>query len=146
MKMQLQAKAYGPNSTQSEIDLLSNRISAIGDDIILYREVPVVSDFQIEVFSQRIESILRAGNGFYIIVDLSEIRKIPGSKLRSKIHDMFRAHRPKIIHGAFVYGQNIFLRIPAKVIAAKVFQSVTVHATIRKAEEEIQKRQASSGR
>src|SRR5262245_57097989 len=55
--MKLESRPYGPDSTPEEIQAIRNRVSVYDGDIVMYKEVPVQSLFQLDLFQEKLEQI-----------------------------------------------------------------------------------------
>src|SRR5690606_7799705 len=75
--IQLEAKAYGPDSTPAEIEAIGARLSLLRPDVVIYREVPVPSAFQIGVFGERLRQVTAGLDSYGLIMDLTQA-KPPG--------------------------------------------------------------------
>jgi hypothetical protein len=51
--LQIEARAYGPDSTPEEIAAIKARVYLYAPDIIMWQEVPVMSVFQVEMFGEK---------------------------------------------------------------------------------------------
>ena len=68
----LEQRAYGPDSTREESEAIADRVSCIDERVLLMREMPVQSPFSINVMFDRLESLAGGWNRFSYVVDLSE--------------------------------------------------------------------------
>jgi len=50
MTAKLEARAYGPDSTGEEVQAIRDRVYKYRDGIVMYREVPIQSLFQLDLF------------------------------------------------------------------------------------------------
>ena len=51
---QLEAKAYGPESSPAEVAAIQSRLYLLRPGVVMYREAPVPSPFQIGVFAEKL--------------------------------------------------------------------------------------------
>lgn len=126
MTQRLEKRPYGPESTPEELRLIEERISLLEPDLVLYREVPVMSTFQFEVFERRLRE-LGDRKGYRLLVDLSESDPPPAA-LRARIRDFFL--KEPITKAALFTERNMLINIAAKFVVAGIgFKSWTIHKT-----------------
>ena len=53
----LEQRAYGPDSTREESDAIADRVSRIDERVLLMREMPVQSSFSINLMFDRLEGL-----------------------------------------------------------------------------------------
>ena len=132
----VEAKEYGPQSTPEEVAALRERVRLHQEGIILFEEVPVMCEFQIDVCYDEIERLLRAHPGSSLIIDL-RVAPRPDAHLREYLRGRFQRMRGHIKHVAVFTGKNFLVNVAAKFILTGVMDSLSVHRTLAEAEEAI---------
>lgn len=112
--MQLEAKPYGPDSTPTEIAAIKARISMLRPGVVIYREVPVPSAFQIGVFADELRRLTAGLAAFSMIMDLSQARP-PVRAVREALRELF-AGQPKLRRVAVFTGGNFIINGVAKLL------------------------------
>jgi hypothetical protein len=112
--MQIEAKAYGPDSTPGEIRAIEERLSLMGPGVVMYREVPVPSVFQVGVFAAKLRRLTAGLDGFAMIMDLTQA-KPPGGAVREALRGMF-AEQPRLRAVAVFTGGNFIINGVAKLL------------------------------
>lgn len=112
--MQIEAKAYGPDSTPNEIRAIEERLSLLGPGVVMYREVPVPSAFQIGVFAAKLRRLTAGLDGFSMIMDLTQA-KPPGGPVREALRGMF-SEQPGLRAVAVFTGGNFIINGVAKLL------------------------------
>ena len=70
--MEIAQRAYGPESSREESDAIADRVSVIGERLLLMREIPVQSPFSVMLMFDRLEMLARDWDRFSYVADLSE--------------------------------------------------------------------------
>lgn len=112
--LQLEARAYGPESTPAELAALQARLTLLRPGVVMYREVPVPSPFQIAVFAERLRLLTAELDGYAMIMDLTQA-KPPGKPVREALRAFFAA-QPKLRQVAVFTGGNFILNGVAKLL------------------------------
>lgn len=132
----LQLRAYGPDSTREESEAIEDRVSRIGERVLLLREIPVQSPFSINLMFDRVESLAHGWDRFSYVVDLSEAGR-PDAATRATLKERVLRVNPRVTHVAIVVGSNLLMRAMARLIAYGMgMTSVGVHVTRAEAIEE----------
>jgi hypothetical protein len=127
---------YGPESSREERDAIADRVSVIGDRLLLLREVPVQSPFSVNLMFDRVETLANAWDRFAYVVDLTEAKR-PDPETRAALKERVLGMSPRIRHVAIVVGSNLIMRAMARLFAHGMgLISVSVHATRADAIEE----------
>ncbi len=108
------AKPYGHESTPDEINALRERVYWLRPGVLMYREVPVPSPFQVEVFGERIEELTRSVAGYSMIMDLS-VAAPPSLASRRAMRVVFGGLR-ELQTVAFFTGRNFLITAVATLI------------------------------
>jgi hypothetical protein len=132
----LEQRAYGPDSTPEERDAISDRVSRIDERVLLLREVPVQSPFSINLMFDRLEALARDWDRFSYVVDLAEARR-PDAETRAALKERVLRVSPRVAHVAIVVGGNLLMRAMARLFAYGLgFTSVGIHVRRGEAIEE----------
>jgi hypothetical protein len=132
----LQLRAYGPASTREESEAIEDRVSRIGEHVLLLREIPVQSPFSINLMFDRLESLADGWTRFSYVVDLTDAGR-PDAATRATLKERVLRVNPRVTHVAIVVGNNLLMRAMARLIAYGMgMTSVGVHVTRAEAIEE----------
>ena len=135
--MELAQRAYGPGSTREERDAIADRVSLIGERVLLMREMPVQSPFSVTLMFDRLETLAQDWDRFAYVVDLTEAKR-PGPETRAALKARVLRISPRVLHVAIVVGDNLLMRAMARLFAYGMgLRSVSIHATRAEAIEEV---------
>ena len=110
----IEAKEYGPDSSPEEIRAIQERLYLVGPGLVMYREVPHPTPFQIRLFADKLKG-LTAGLGSYaMVLDLTQARP-PGKRCREALRALF-AGEPKLGKVAVFTGGNFIINSVAKLL------------------------------
>lgn len=132
--MPIVTKAYGPESTPEEVKELLDLVKVHAKSIILYEEVPVVSEFQIGLCFGKVEQLLDQSPGSSLIIDISRSSR-PSAEIREILRGWYCRLEPKLRRVAVVTGKNFLINVIAKFIMSGIPQRVSVHTTVADAVE-----------
>lgn len=136
MVAKIEERPYGPDSTDEEIKALRERIYFFKDDIVMFKEVPAQSVFQLDLFFGKVKEITSDLSSFYMIFDLTEAGR-PSAEIRAHLKTRLN-ELEKLKHAAVFTGQNILLNIAAKfVLSGCDIKSFSVHKKLEEALEAI---------
>jgi hypothetical protein len=126
--VQIEARAYGPDSSPEEAEAIRSRISLLRDDIILYREMPVQSPFHLDLFEEELVRVSKELPAIALLIDLTEA-KPPNAPTRERLREIFC--RLVNLRAAAVFTErNFVLNIAAKfVLSGLGLRSYTIHTT-----------------
>lgn len=125
MSIKLEARAYGPSSTPAEIGAIKERISLYSADIILYRELPVQSIFQLDLFEERLNELAGGMRGYDLLIDLTEA-EFPSAAVRARLKKMFLGQK-KLRKIAVFTGKNFLINTAAKFVLSEPGLRFSVH-------------------
>lgn len=111
---QLEAKAYGPDSSPAEIEAIKSRLTLLRPGVVIYREVPVPSPFQIGVFAAKLRQLTAELDGYSLIMDLTQARP-PGGAVREALRELF-GEQTKLRRVAVFTGGNFIINGVAKLL------------------------------
>ncbi|MCX4247813.1 hypothetical protein [Paraliomyxa miuraensis] len=128
----LENRPYGPDSTEDEQRAIRAQVVRISDDVVLYRETPVVTAFSLDLMFGRIGELTAGRSPFYLVIDLT-VTGPPSAEVRQYLRGLFRALEPAYV--AVFTGKNFMLNVAAKFVLGKVFGGVrhSVHKTLDEA-------------
>lgn len=122
----IEAKAYGPDSSEEELAALRDRVTLIESDIVLFREVPVQSTFHLDVFWGKIGELTAQLPRFFVALDLSEARR-PSPEVRAHIKHLIMTRRQAAFTAVFTEA-NFLLNVVARfVLASAGMKDFSVH-------------------
>ena len=135
--MELTQHPYGPESTREERDAIEERVSLIGERVLLMREIPVQSPLSVMLMFDRLETIVQNWDRFAYVADLTEATR-PGPETRAALKARVLHISPRVVHVAIVVGGNVLMRAMARVFAYGMgLRSVSIHASRAEAIEEV---------
>ncbi|MDH5378555.1 MAG: hypothetical protein OEX00_09550 [Gammaproteobacteria bacterium] len=124
----LEARPYGPESTADEIAALREQVIMITDDIVYWREAPITTVFQIQVFGQKLDELMAQVDHAYLLADLSHTNR-PKPEVLQAIREAI-GRQTVIRHMAVYTEKNALLNIAAKFALSRVgFKSVSISKT-----------------
>ena len=110
----VEARAYGPNSTPAEVEALRGQIWVFAPGIIMYKEIPVLSLFHLDVYEQRLVELAATMESFKLLIDL-RVAGRPNAAVRDRLKKMFA--RPGDMSQVAVFtGRNLLLNMAAKFV------------------------------
>lgn len=134
--MELAPHAYGPGATGEESEAIADRVSIVGERILLIYELPVQTPFSVDLMFDRIERLARAWDRFSYVVDLTEAKR-PDPETRTVLKARVLRLLPRVTHVAIAVGDNLLMRAMARLFAYGMgLPSVSIHATRAEAIEE----------
>jgi len=96
----LERKLYYEDSSPSEIKALKSRLFLYKPNILYYREVPLQSEFSVQLFFSEITKHLKHMKNAGVLVDLRE-SEMPNPKIRRLINKGFVDINKYIDHVAY---------------------------------------------
>jgi len=136
MSTVIEPKEYGPESTQEEIDALRSCVVFHEGFTVLFEEVPVGSEFQVDLCYGRVEELLREHDCHNLIIDL-RLAGRPSAAMREKLQNRVRQMHPQLQRIAVFTGKNFLVNIAAKFVLTGIPQHFTVSKTLAEAEKAI---------
>lgn len=130
---QFEERKYSEDASIEEITAIKKSVYHLSENIILLKQLPVVSSFSILVTFNQID-LLAKQNGLYgLIIDVSESKK-PDAIVRRAINDRFKRIPENIRHVAFLTKDNIIVKTVIKfVMFQSVLDSYSVNSTLEEA-------------
>jgi len=125
----IQQRAYGPDSSPEEIDAIASRVSVLEDRILLIHEIPTQSPFSINLMFDRVEDLANGWSRFSYVADLTEARR-PNPETRAALKARVQRLGPRLNHVGIAVGNNLLIRAMARLFAHGMgLSSLSVHAT-----------------
>ena len=129
MAVELAERAYGPESTRQESEAIADRVSIVGERVVLMCEVPVQSPFSVNLMFDRLETLARDWDRFTYVADLTQAKR-PDAETRAALRSRVARVRARVRHVAIVVGNNLIMRAMARLFAHGMgLSSVSIHAT-----------------
>jgi hypothetical protein len=136
MAVNFEARPYGPDSTEEEIKAIQDRVYLFKYDIVMFKELPVQSVFQIDLFFNKIAEIAANLEYFYMIIDLSEANR-PSAEVRDHLKKR-AVELTNLKYVSIFTGGRLMLNIAAKfVCVACGMKSYSVKNTLEEALEAV---------
>jgi hypothetical protein len=125
--MKLAERPYGPESTPEEIKAIEACIYVLADGVLMYKEVPIPSIFQLDIFERRMTE-LGDRSGYRLIIDLTEAQP-PSAAIRERLKRLFGGQPLRRV--AVFTGKNFMLNIAAKFVLGGIIglKNVSIHKT-----------------
>lgn len=124
--MEIEARPYGPGSSDAERQALRARVSVLEDGLVLFRAVPVPTPFQLDLSFDRIEELTAGLASFALVIDLTEGRR-PNAEVRARLRERF-SRLKRLCHTSIVVGPNFVLTVAARfVLRGSGLGSLTFH-------------------
>jgi hypothetical protein len=123
----LEKREYNNDCSEKDIQLLKNQVEVLKDNIILFHEAPVMSDFQINTMWEKVDDLIIDSSDYYLLVDLVNT-KPPNAPQRLQLKGYFTKHSKSIKHTALYTGKNKLLNFVAKfVLGAVINNKFSIH-------------------
>lgn len=133
------------NSTAKDREALRGLVYLLEDDIIYYKEAPLMSEYQIDVVWGRIQEIVDPDKKYYIILDLVGA-KPPKAKLRGPLKDWMNKVAPNFLMASVFTEKNKLINLVAKfVLSGSGFPKFLIHKTKEEAMATIREDQNLNG-
>lgn len=130
MAVKFEPRPYGPESTPEELKAIEDRIYLYETGIVMYKELPVQSMFQLDIFERRMTE-LGDRNGYSLLIDLTEA-KPPNATIRARLQRLYGSQPLRKV-GVFT-GRNFMLNIAAKFVLGGIgLKAFSVHTTLDQA-------------
>lgn len=123
---EIEARPYGPESSEAERAALRRRVSWLEDGILLFRAVPVPTPFQLDLSFDKIEELTDGMSSFALIVDLTEGER-PSAEVRAYLRERL-SRLTRLAHTSLFIGSSFVLTVAARfVLRGAGHQSFSVH-------------------
>ena len=125
----LERKEYGPDSTDAEIAALRTWVYLHDDNVIYWKEVPVMSCFQVEVFGKKVDELIADLDHFSILIDLTDSTP-PNARIRESLRKVFvPLNQRGLVKAAAFTGKNFLINVAAKFVLGGSGLDFSVHST-----------------
>ncbi len=132
LSVEIEVRPYGPESTEEERQAIKDRVYLYSDRIVIFKETPIQTIFQIDLSFEKIEEITQELESFSLIIDLSEA-KPPTAEIREHLKKCYSS-LDRMLHAAVVTERNFMLNIAAKfVLKGLGLKSYSIHKTMGEA-------------
>ncbi|MCA9701035.1 MAG: hypothetical protein KC431_26145 [Myxococcales bacterium] len=135
-QVEIEARAYGPESTPEEIAAIRSRLNLVDGKVLLWREMPVMSAFTVDLCFDRAEELCRTHGCRVMIVDASTGTK-PDAAGRRRIFERVSQLGGRLVHVALVIDANPLVRAAARFVQAGLPIGLSIHNTFEAAMEEV---------
>jgi hypothetical protein len=112
--VEIEARPYGPGSSDAERQALRGRVSLLQDRLVLFRAVPVPTPFQLDLSFDRIEELTEGLPSFALIIDLTDGRR-PSAEVRAHLRERF-SRLKRLCHTSVVVGPSFVLTVAARFV------------------------------
>ena len=137
--IELEARAYGPESTAEEIEAMRARVVVHGDgQAVLWRELPLMSEFSVDVFSDRVEELCASHGCRFLIID-SRAGARPTPAVRRRIRERSEQLSDRLERVFVVINPNPVLWALSRFIQAVSATNMTLHGSLEEVEEELRR-------
>jgi hypothetical protein len=134
--VEVEPRAYGPESTHEEREAIADRVFVVDDRIVLIHEVPVQSPFSVKLMFDRFLALTQDWDRFAYVVDLTEAKR-PDPETRAALKAETLGINSRVTHLAVAIGDNRLMRAMARLFAYSMgLTNVSTHATRAEAIEE----------
>jgi hypothetical protein len=130
--VELGNRPYGPELTAAERDAIGDRVSVIGDRLLLIHEVPVQTPTSVGIMLDRVEALSRDWDRFAYVLDLSEARR-PDAEVRAALKARLATVSPRVVQVAAVVAGNRLMRAMARLVG---YGMGLTHLTVHEAREQ----------
>jgi signal transduction histidine kinase/ActR/RegA family two-component response regulator len=137
MKHVIEARAYGPESSAEELAALRGCVQRTPLGTIVYRELPVVSLFSIDLFFARLDELAAESPLTAVLIDLTKAgRPDAEARLRIRRHCTARPHLRRLF---LATGHNVLINVALKfILAGAARPEITVFRTVKQALEKLE--------
>jgi hypothetical protein len=137
MAVEIESRAYGPESSEAEREAIKSRVSVIEDRVLYFRSIPQETPFTVDMMFDRLEELSADWDSFYIVRDFSQPMEI-NAETRAEVIERFSRFKHKVRHVALISDVNVFLRVTIRFLAARSsFFRYSVHRAFDEALEKV---------
>lgn len=126
MSITIEKREYGPDSSEDETKLIKDCIYMLNENTIYWKEVPVMSVWQVEKFGEKIDELIKNLDDFYILIDLTE-SKPPNAPVREALRKVFSPLKDRVISASAFTEKNFFINVAAKFVLGGSGLTFSVH-------------------
>lgn len=130
--VEIQRRAYGPESTPAEIQAIKERIYLYRGAIVMYRELPIQSLFHLDLFEQRLSALGSRMPHYNLLIDLIEA-EFPSAAIRTRLRKLFGGQK-NLRRIAVFTGKNFIINAAARFVLGDLGdKTYSVHSTAEQA-------------
>jgi len=130
--VEIQRRAYGPESTPAEIQTIKERIYLYRGVIVMYRELPIQSLFHLDLFEQRLNELGSRMAHYNLLIDLTEA-EFPSAAIRTRLKKLFGGQK-NLRRIAVFTGKNFIINAAAKFVLGDLGdKKFSVHSSVEHA-------------
>ena len=101
---------------------IAERVSLVGDGVLLWREVPVPSLVAVEIMAEKVQELTQGLDAYTRVVDLSESAR-PNAKVRRRLRDML-AGEDRLRHIGVFTQKNILINVALKFVFSGISDQI----------------------
>jgi hypothetical protein len=113
--VQLANRPYGPDATQEERDAIADRVSVIGERLLLMHELTVQTPFSVSLIFDRLEALTKDWDRFAYVLDLTDATR-PDAEVRAAIKSRIARISERVVSVAAVVGDNRLMRAMVRLV------------------------------
>ena len=137
MPLPIERKEYGPDSSPQDIEVLKSQVYLHSDHVVYWKEAPVMSCWQVEVYSTKVDELIADLDSFSILIDLTDT-KPPNARIRESLRNMFIPLQKRGLKKAVAFtGKNFLINVAAKFVLGGSGLNFSVYTTKAQAEAQI---------
>lgn len=130
--VEIQRRAYGPESTTAEIQAIKARIYLYRGAIVMYRELPIQSLFHLDLFEQRLNELGSRMSHYNLLIDLNEA-EFPSAAIRTRLRKLFGGQK-NLRRIAVFTGKNFIINAAARFVLGDLGdKTYSIHSTCQQA-------------
>ncbi|WNJ17256.1 hypothetical protein [Pontibacter sp. G13] len=115
--VKIEARAYGPDSTEEEKQAIRDRIRIRPDGIVHWDEMPVGGIYHLTLFDEQFSRLLEPGRQYGMIVNLTGVGR-PNAAYRDALRDYMTSIHDRFYHIAIVTGKGPLINLSAKIVVS----------------------------
>ncbi|MCP5468083.1 MAG: hypothetical protein H7A32_02305 [Deltaproteobacteria bacterium] len=127
----LDHKEYNEDMSEAEKARLSSQVFLYEDNILYYREAPIMTVPQLQVYQEKIRELTKDMDSFYMLIDLTKSAP-PSPEARYYLTEAFSKYKG-LRHLAIFHNKNILLGVSAKFVVPTFGKNFTVHRSFAQA-------------
>lgn len=137
--IELEARAYGPDSSPEEVEAIRARVVLHErGDAVLWRELPIISEFSVDVCSDKVEQLCAAHRCRFLIIDSSAGAR-PSPAVRRRIRERQKQLTGQIERIFVVISPNPLVKAMSRFVQAVSALNLTLHGSLEEVEEELRR-------
>lgn len=130
--VEIQRRAYGPESTPAEIQAIKGRIYLYRGAIVMLRELPIQSLFHLDLFEQRLNELGSRMPHYNLLIDLTEA-DFPSAAIRTRLRKLFGGQK-NLRRIAVFTGKNFIINAAARFVLGDLGdKAYSIHSAAQQA-------------